>query len=243
MDSLICTRRGFIASASAFASASAVAGGAFCAGRFAAADPRLTLVLAGLPCGGSALLARQVSAVLGMQRLPGRCIVVGGVNGADAALAPLAAAGIEVFAGPGAVSSPDCDFVLLGGDARLEVLRRGSRPVFACLGCAPEGALRDGLAGVPNLAGVLHCASHRWLAACETFGGRLLPSLALPSAGAWGDIGHVLLRTGPEGGVAELRQDGFVPLRAMRAEAGGADWRSTIAANRGESCRFRWLHA
>ena len=115
--------------------------------------------------------------------------------------------------------------------------------MLVCLDAAPDEALRTALGDMPGLAGVLYGAPHRWLSATAAFGGRLCPSLALPSAGAWGDIGHVLLRTEPDGAVAMLRQDGFRLLRELPPARLAADWRAAVAANQGGVCRFRWRTA
>ena len=163
------------------------------------------------------------------------------------------------------VNAADCDILLLDDregvlapsvqDWLAAELPRWKRPVFICARHPPEwmcdGRMAsltvngrkfgDLLGDVPHLAGYIHGHGHRWQPTCEMVGnGKVVSMLALPAVASWGDIGHVILRTGPGAAVAELRQDGF---RGRPCEGHGsihADWRSMVAANRGATCRFGW---
>ena len=179
------------------------------------------------------------------------------------------ASGIEVFMAEWemvrTVRTADCDFMLLGDtegvlapsvqDWLAAELPRWPRPVFICATHPPEwmqdGLMRSlavngrrlaGLLGdTPRLAGYLHGCGHRWQPTCERTGnGRAVRMLSLPSAEAWGDIGHVLMSTVPGCATAVLRQDGFNARPASPACGIHADLRSMVAANRGATCSFRW---
>lgn len=246
-NSTSCTRRHFLAGASAVCASAAVAAGrnsTFVA--TAPLDEHLTLVLSGLPQVGDATgaveMRARIDAILSLSPLPRRVLALGGPT---SHLAPLAAAGMDVLGcddatGHRFVETPDCDFLLLdpgaGERSAQEILARRSsvRPLFVCSRRMPSGSL---LARVPRLAGVLHVRDNRWQATCEMMEGGMCSALALPSCGQWGDLGYVLLRSGAHAAVASLHQDGFRPAPG---QASSADWRAMAAANSGACCRFAW---
>ena len=73
-----------------------------------------------------------------------------------------------------------------------------------------------------HAAGWIYGHDHEWLPnyrICNWASSDTLPVLAVPSAGLWGDIGYVLLRTSPTQAVAELVQRDFYfpnPTRAAK---------------------------
>ena len=197
------------------------------------------------------------------------CSCAAAADGMAALRSAFAACGVEaVMAGKDVVrvvDAADCDILLLDdreGSLAASVqdwlaaeLPRWKRPVFICAKHPPEwmcgGRMAsltvngrkfgDFLGDVPHLAGYLHWHGHRWQPTCERTGnGKSVSMLALPSVASWGDIGHVILRTGPGGAVAELRQDGFHGRQCVEQGRIRADWRSMVAANRGATCTFGW---
>ena len=61
----------------------------------------------------------------------------------------------------------------------------------------------------------------------------VIPVLAVPSTGLWGDIGYVTLRTSPNGAVAELRQLDFYFPRPTPAAEHPSFWKERVASHRG----------
>ena len=67
---------------------------------------------------------------------------------------------------------------------------------------------------------------------------RILPSLALPSTGLWGDIGYVTLRTDAEGAVAELHQDDFYLRTPTSIVPRPALWDARVRDGQGQAMHF-----
>ncbi len=250
---VICSRRSFIAGASALG-AVCVAGETcvpcknFCESPL---DDDLALVLAGLPKTGERLAAAKTylealaASVLKMRPLPARCLVIGGLSDElFEALRPLYKSGMGIFYDCGLVVALRADFLLVEGtdvSALAQVPSEGDRPLFVCADFAPNSALTAAALRLPNVQGLLDGHAHRWRSSIvPTAAGRTIHTLSLPSAGGAGDIGHVLLRLTDTGATAELHQSDFLPPPASAAEAHPADWSTVVAANQGARCRFAW---
>ena len=246
-----CSRRSFLAGASALGTVCAVGQTCvpckdFCASPL---DDDLVLVLAGLPKTGERLAAAKTyleafaAAVLKMRPQPGRCLVIGGLpEELSDALRPLRKSGMGVFSDSGLVAALRADFLLVEG-TDVSVLSQapseGKRPLFVCADFAPNSALAAAALRLPNVQGLLDGRAHRWRSSIvPTAAGRAIHTLSLPSAGGAGDIGHVLLRLTRTGATAELHQADFLPPSASAAEAHPADWSTVVAANQGARCRF-----
>ncbi|MCQ2389946.1 MAG: metallophosphoesterase [Kiritimatiellae bacterium] len=67
---------------------------------------------------------------------------------------------------------------------------------------------------------------------------QILPTLALPSTGLWGDIGHVLFRTDAEGATASLLQRDFYFQTPTTWPTRPRYWQVRIQENQGKSMRF-----
>ena len=72
---------------------------------------------------------------------------------------------------------------------------------------------------------------------------RIVPTLALPSTGLWGDIGYVVFRTCPGGAVAELHQDDFYFTTPTSIVPRPAAWDARVADAQGKRMHFRWGEA
>lgn len=66
----------------------------------------------------------------------------------------------------------------------------------------------------------------------------ILPTLALPSTGLWGDIGYVKFKTTPAGAVAELVQDDYYFQTPTAVQPRPAAWDLRLADNQGKFTRF-----
>ncbi len=246
-----CSRRSFLAGASALGTVCAVGQTCvpckdFCASPL---DDDLVLVLAGLPKAGERLAAAKTylntlaASVLKMRPQPARCLVIGGLpEGLSDALRPLRKSGMGVFSDSGVVAALRADFLLVeetDASALSQVSSEKDRPLFVCADFAPNSALAAAALRLPNVQGLLDGRAHRWRSSIvPTAAGRTIHTLSLPSAGGAGDIGHVLLRLTRTGATAELHQADFLPPPASAAETHPADWSAVVAANQGARCRF-----
>jgi len=248
-----CSRRSFLAGASALGAACAM--GQTCEPRKeffeSPFDDDLVLVLAGLPKTGERLAAAKTylealaNSVLKMRPLPARCLVIGGLSDElFEALRPLYKSSMGIFYDCGLVVALRADFLMVKGtdvSALDQVPSEGNRPLFVCADFAPNSALAAAALRHPNIQGLLDGHAHRWRSSIvPTAAGRAIHTLSLPSAGGAGDIGHVLLRLTDTGATAELHQSDFLPPSASAAEAHPADWSTVVAANQGARCRFAW---
>ena len=248
-----CSRRSFLAGASALGTVCAVGQTCvpckdFCASPL---DDDLVLVLAGLPKTGERLAAAKTyleafaAAVLKMRPQPGRCLVIGGLpEELSDALRPLRKSGMGVFSDSGLVAALRADFLLVEG-TDVSVLSQapseGNRPLFVCADFAPNTALASAALRLPNVQGLLDGHARRWRSSIvPAAAGRHIHALSLPSAGGAGDVGYMLLRVTETGATAELHQDAFLPPPASAAEAHPADWSAVVAANQGARCQFKW---
>ena len=66
----------------------------------------------------------------------------------------------------------------------------------------------------------------------------IVPTLALPSTGLWGDIGHVVFRTSADGAVAELRQSDFYFQTPTAYPSRPRYWDVRLRENQGKTMRF-----
>ena len=248
-----CSRRSFLAGASALGTVCAV--GQTCAPRKefveSPLDGDLVLVLAGLPKTGDRLTSAKtyletiVSSTLKMRPQPARCLIIGGLpDELSDTFQPFRRARMGVFFGSCLVAALRADFLLVEGtdaSALSQVSSEKDRPLFVCADFAPNSALAAAALRLPTVQGLLDGRAHRWRSSIvPTAAGRAIHTLSLPSAGGAGDIGHVLLRLTRTGATAELHQADFLPPSASAAEAHPADWSMVVAANQGARCRFAW---
>ena len=105
-------------------------------------------------------------------------------------------------------------------------------------GCATPLRL---LEGCRHAVGWIYGHDHAW---CPDVGvvswGRhaILPTLALPSTGLWGDIGYVKFHTSPDGALAELVQDDFYFQTPTAHAVRPAFWDVRLRENQGKQTRF-----
>lgn len=66
----------------------------------------------------------------------------------------------------------------------------------------------------------------------------ILPTLALPSTGLWGDIGYVRFRTTPDGATAELVQDDFYFNTPTAHPVRPRYWDVRLRENQGKTMEF-----
>ena len=108
---------------------------------------------------------------------------------------------------------------------------------IACGNCS----LSSLLLSHPLFAGFLHGHEHHWGRTGRLFDWRTFrsaPSVGLPSASHWGDIGYALMRTMPDRAVVMLRQtDVLVPLPD---ETRPSDWRDVLEERKGATCTIRF---
>ena len=94
----------------------------------------------------------------------------------------------------------------------------------------------------PMCVGYLYGHIHRWRpewihAAWNARG--MLRTLAVPSSGFWGDIGHVVLRTEADRAVCRLElKDFFFPEEPSDPRDRPAPWRVKVEETRGATCTF-----
>ena len=249
-----CSRRSFLAGASALGTVCAVGQTCvpckdFCASPL---DDDLVLVLAGLPKAGERLAAAKtyldklVAAVLKMRPQPARCLIIGGLpDELSDVFRPWRKSGMGVFSDFGRVTVPLADFLLVEGmdvSALSQAPSEGDRPLFVCADFAPNGALASATLRLPNVVGLFDGYGHRWRSSIVPRTGRDVRMLSLPSAGGSGDVGYVLLRLTRTNATAELHQADFLPPSASAADPHPADWTSVVAANQGARCRFVFEH-
>lgn len=105
-------------------------------------------------------------------------------------------------------------------------------------GCATPLAL---LEGQPLAAGWIYGHDHVWcpdVGIVSWSGHDVLPTLALPSTGLWGDIGYVKFWTSPDGARAELVQDDFYFQTPTARLPRPAAWDARVRDNQGACRRF-----
>ena len=93
----------------------------------------------------------------------------------------------------------------------------------------------------PFFAGWIYGHDHSWCpdVRVASWGSHLIvPTLALPSTGLWGDIGYVVFRTGSDGAVAELRQSDFYFQTPTAFPKRPRYWDVRLKDNQGKSMRF-----
>ena len=125
-----------------------------------------------------------------------------------------------------------------------EKLKAATKPTFVCAHHSPfELRLTESLMkGLPAVAGFIHGHEHVWRK--DWFHGayndvRTIRSLALPSTGHTGDIGHAVMRLKPDRAVVELQQDDFYfPFAVYDQAKRPADWSIRVAENKGQTCTF-----
>ena len=97
------------------------------------------------------------------------------------------------------------------------------------------------LEGVKHAVGWIYGHDHAW---CPDIGvaswkkHSILPTLALPSTGLWGDIGYVVFRTDEDGATAELVQSDFYFQTPTSHAVRPRFWTSRVRENQGKSTRF-----
>ena len=95
----------------------------------------------------------------------------------------------------------------------------------------------------PHAVGWIYGHDHAW---CPDLGvaswehHSLLPTLALPSTGLWGDIGYVKFHTSPRGALAELVQDDFYFQTPTAHATRPAFWDVRLGDNQGKYMRFAY---
>lgn len=95
----------------------------------------------------------------------------------------------------------------------------------------------------PYAVGWIYGHDHAW---CPDLGvaswehNSLLPTLALPSTGLWGDIGYVKFHTSPHGALAELVQDDFYFQTPTAHATRPAFWDVRLGDNQGKYMRFAY---
>ena len=67
---------------------------------------------------------------------------------------------------------------------------------------------------------------------------RIVPTLALPSTGLWGDIGYVCFRTTADGALAELKQSDFYFQTPTAHPSRPRYWDARLHENQGKTTRF-----
>ena len=96
----------------------------------------------------------------------------------------------------------------------------------------------------PYFTGWIYGHDHSWCpdVRVASWGEHLIvPTLALPSTGLWGDIGYVVFRTTPDGAVAELRQSDFYFQTPTAHEPRPRYWDVRTEENQGKSMRFAFV--
>ena len=97
------------------------------------------------------------------------------------------------------------------------------------------------IAKSPYALGWVYGHDHQWspsLHVASWKDGRILPALALPSTGLWGDIGYATLRTDAAGAVAELHQDDFYFQTPTSVSPRPAFWDARVRDGRGLAVHF-----
>ena len=133
-------------------------------------------------------------------------------------------------------------------DWLLAALPHWKKPVFVCAH-HPVGGLTAGgqplsrlLARVPAVVGYIHGHDHRWYTRAMGMGWNTAGakrSLCLPSTGAWGDIGYVLLRTsGSRAEAALVQREFFYPRPPKPGAPVQRLWNAIVDANRNQTCTF-----
>lgn len=89
--------------------------------------------------------------------------------------------------------------------------------------------------------GWIYGHDHQWSASMHVASwkeSRILPALALPSTGLWGDIGYVTLGTNASGAVFELHQDDFYFRTPTAVSPRPAFWDARVRDNQGLVMHF-----
>ena len=97
------------------------------------------------------------------------------------------------------------------------------------------------LAKSPHAVGWIYGHDHTWcpdMQVASWADHAILPTLALPSTGLWGDIGYVLFRTSPDGALAELVQDDFYFQTPTAHAVRPRYWDVRLSENQGKTMRF-----
>lgn len=97
------------------------------------------------------------------------------------------------------------------------------------------------LAKCQHIAGWIYGHDHSWCPDVRVASGIdcvILPTLALPSTGLWGDIGYVRFRTTPDGATAELVQDDFYFNTPTAHPVRPRYWDVRLRENQGKTMEF-----
>lgn len=99
------------------------------------------------------------------------------------------------------------------------------------------------MAKSPYAIGWIYGHDHQWSASLHVASwkeSRILPALALPSTGLWGDIGYATLSTDASGAVVELHQDDFYFRTPTAVSPRPAFWDARVRDNQGQSIHFAY---
>lgn len=97
------------------------------------------------------------------------------------------------------------------------------------------------LAKSPYAVGWIYGHDHTWcpdMQVASWADHAILPTLALPSSGLWGDIGYVKFRTSPDGALAELVQDDFYFQTPTAHAVRPRYWDVRLRENQGKTMEF-----